>query len=480
MQKKFLSSLGLILLLNLLVKPLYILGIDAEVQNKVGQEEYGIYFALLNLSLIFNILIDFGINNFNNRNISQNQQLAGKHFSKLLSVKALLALIYAVITLLLGMVLGYRDISFWILGVLVFNQVLLSFILFGRSNLAALQMFTQDSIVSVLDRTLLVVLCGVLLFTQITDGRFEIIWFVYLQTIAYGITLLVSLIMVGRRTGRLRWDLDRAFSFHIFKKSVPYALFILSGAMYTRIDGIMLENLLADGSIQAGNYAQGYRFYEAAGMFAFLFAVLLLPMYSRMLKLGEKIRPMLEISSRLLLGTGVFVAILFFFHGEWVLRWRYDSVTENAVYSFIALMVGFVGVCMFYIYGTLMTANENLRPLNYISFGGLVLNIILNFVLIPRYAAFGAALTTMITQIFAGQMQMLFVTRQFNLGINFRMLGQFLIFIITFVLANFFIAMYIDSQAFQFFFSAAIGCALLLLSRTVQIRQIWFLLQAEK
>jgi len=480
MQKKFLSSLGLILLLNMLVKPLYILGIDAEVQNKVGQEEYGIYFALLNLSLIFNILIDFGINNFNNRNISQNQQLAGKHFSKLLSVKALLALIYAGITMLLGLVLGYKDMSYWILGVLVFNQVLLSFILFARSNLAALQMFSRDSIISVLDRSLLVVLCGIPLFTQVTNGRFEIIWFVYLQTIAYGITLFVSLIMVGQRTGRLRWNLDRAFSLHIFKKSVPYALFILSGSMYTRIDGIMLENLLADGSVQAGHYAQGYRFYEAAGMFAFLFAVLLLPMYSRMLKLGEKIRPMLEISTRLLLGTGVFVAILFFFNGEWLLRWRYDSVTENSVFSFIALMVGFVGVCMFYIYGTLMTANENLRPLNYISFGGLLLNIILNFALIPRYAAFGAALTTMITQIFAGQMQMLFVIRQFNLGVNMRLVWQFVIFILTFIVANYMIIIWVESLAFRFFFSAAIGCALLLLSRTIQIRQIWILLRAEK
>jgi O-antigen/teichoic acid export membrane protein len=215
-------------------------------------------------------------------------------------------------------------------------------------------------------------------------------------------------------------------------------------------------------------------------MFAFLFAVLLLPMYSRMPKLGEKIRPMLEISSRLLLGTGVFVAILFFFNGEWLLRWRYDSVTENAVYSFIALMVGFVGVCMFYIYGTLMTANENLRPLNYISFGGLLLNIILNFLLIPRYAAFGAALTTMITQIFAGQMQMLFVIRQFNLGVNMRLVRQFVIFILTFIVANYVIVIWVESLAFRFFISAATGCALLLLSRTIQIRQIWILLRAEK
>ncbi len=480
MQKKFLSSLGLILLLNLLVKPLYILGIDADVQNRVGQEAYGHYFAVLNLSFIFNILIDFGINNFNNRNIAQNQQLVGKHFSKLFTVKSLLALVYAGVTLLLGIALGYKEISFWMLGVLVFNQVLVSFILFARSNLAALHLFGRDSIISVLDRCLLVIFCGILLFTQITDGAFEITWFIYLQTLCYAITLIVALIMVGQRTGRLRWDFDKVFNLHIFKKSVPYALFILSGSMYTRIDGIMLENMLEDGSFQAGNYAQGYRFYEAAGMFALLFAVLLLPIYSGMLKRGEKIRSMVEISARLLLGVGVLTAIFFYFNGEFVLRWRYDAVTDDAVNSFIALMIGFLGVCMFYIYGTLMTANENLRQLNYISFGGLLLNLLLNFVLIPKYAAFGAALTTMVTQIFAGGMQLIFVVRRFKMGINFTMLAQFVLFGFLFSLACIFIFQSTEVGGERFLYSAAAGMLLLVISRTIKVRQILGFLQADK
>ena len=50
--------------LNLLVKPIAIFGIDAEVQDRVGTEDYGLYFALLNFSFLFNILLDFGINNF--------------------------------------------------------------------------------------------------------------------------------------------------------------------------------------------------------------------------------------------------------------------------------------------------------------------------------------------------------------------------------------------------------------------------------
>lgn len=480
MQKKFLSSLGLILLLNLLVKPFFILGIDAEVQNRVGQEAYGTYFALLNLSFIFNILIDFGINNFNNRNISQNTQLIRKHFSKLFSVKGLLAFFYALFTLGLGLILGYKDGDFWILGVLVFNQVLVSFILFARSNLAGLQMFKSDSVVSILDRGLLIIFCGLLLFTNLSDGVFHIEWFVYLQTMAYAITLIISLIMLAGHTGRLRWNLDKAFSIQIFKKSVPYALFILTGSMYTRVDGIMLENILPNGSLHAGYYAQGYRFYEAAGMFAFLFAVLLLPIFSRMLKLGEDVKPMLNTAIRLLLGIGLFTAITFYFNGEWVLHWRYINVTPESVHSFILLMFAFCGICLFYVFGTLMTANENLKALNIIAFSGLVLNLVFNFILIPKYQAAGAAFTTMATQIFAGTMQLLFVVKMFKIKANWPMIFSFSIFTVSFVLVSYLISDQLDNGFYVFCLSVLSGLLLLVLSGTVQVRSIINFMRAEK
>lgn len=479
MQKKFLSSLGLLLLLNLLVKPLYILGIDAEVQNRVGQEEYGTYFALLNLSFIFNILIDLGINNFNNRNIAQNQQLIGKHFSKLFSAKALLALIYAGITLLLGVVLGYEQGDFWMLLVLVFNQVIVSFILFARSNLAALHLFTRDSVVSVLDRGLLIVFCSILLFTNIAGKEFSIFWFVYLQTLSYAITLIFSLAFIWKRAGRLRWNFERAFSISIFRKSIPYALFILAGMLYTRIDGIMIENLLPDGSTQAGHYAQGFRFYEAAGMFALLFGTLLLPTYSRMIKEKEDVFKIVQLSARILMGLGAFAAIFAFYHGDWVLNWRYVDVDEQSVNSFTALMIGFFGVCMFYVYGTLMTANENLKQLNLIAFGGLFINVILNFVLIPKYLAFGAAITTMVTQFFAGLAQLIFVVRYFKMGINYAMVSQFAIFSIAYVLANIALSSYVESSLNAAFFSVVIGLILLFISRVFSIRHIKSLVNAE-
>ena len=73
MHKKLFSSILLFLLLNILIKPFWILGIDVGVQNAVGAEEFGLYFAIFNFTYIFNILLDLGITNFNNKNIAHCQ-----------------------------------------------------------------------------------------------------------------------------------------------------------------------------------------------------------------------------------------------------------------------------------------------------------------------------------------------------------------------------------------------------------------------
>lgn len=480
MQKKFLSSLGLLLLLNIIVKPLYILGIDAEVQNRVGQDSYGLYFGLLNLSFIFNILIDLGINNFNNRNIARDESLIAKHFAKLFTTKAVLAIFYAAVTLLLGLILGYFQTALTMLSVLVFNQILVSFILFSRSNLAGLHLFKYDSIISVLDRSLLIIFCSVLLFSRLTESEFRIEWFVYLQTLSYFITLLVSILMLRNRTGNLRWNLDIKFSKKIFQQSLPFALFILSAALYNRIDGVMLENMTADGSARAGSYAQGFRFYEAAGMFSFLFATLLLPIYSKMLKNNEGIEGMLRLSSNILISVAVYGAILTFFFGGEILNWRYISVSDESINAFIALMFAFIGMSMFYIYGTLLTANANLKILNYISFSGLALNLVINFLLIPEYGALGAAIATMVTQLFAGFAQFLVVKRKFEIGFNLSSFLRLTLFCLAFVFLNIALKQNGFDSISGLFISGSLGLILLFLTGALKLKEITTILKSKE
>jgi len=99
MHRKFLSSLGLLLFLNLLIKPFWILGIDRAVQNSVSPADYGLYYALFNFSFLFNILLDLGITNLNNKNIAQNHHILNKHLSSIVTLRLLLGIFYFIATI---------------------------------------------------------------------------------------------------------------------------------------------------------------------------------------------------------------------------------------------------------------------------------------------------------------------------------------------------------------------------------------------
>ena len=62
-------------------------------------------------------------------------------------------------TFLIAYFIGYNSIEFQLLLLLAINQSIVEFILYLRSNLAGLHLFMQDSLISVLDRLLLIIIC---------------------------------------------------------------------------------------------------------------------------------------------------------------------------------------------------------------------------------------------------------------------------------------------------------------------------------
>jgi len=424
MHRKFLTNLGLMLFVNILIKPFWILGIDRSVQNVVGPVDYGFYYAVFNFSFLFNILLDFGITNFNNRNISQNNHLLNKHFSGIVVIKFILAAVYMVITLFAGLIWGYDSHQMFMLLILGLNQFLISFILYLRSNISGLLHFKTDSFVSVLDRVLMIFFCSVLLWGNVTSTPFRIEWFVYAQTSAYLLTAFAALIIVGKKASfqKLKWD--KLFFFMIIKQSFPFAVLGLLMTFYNRIDSVMMERMLPGnlGDLQTGIYAMAYRLLDASNMIAYLFAVLLLPMFARMIKLGESVQGILKLAFTLLFILSVVVATASFFYSYEIMDLLYDHHVNDASFVFRLLMIDFVAVSTTYVFGTLLTANGNMKIMNILAAAGMLINVVLNLFFIPRYMARGAAVASLVTQFIIASLQVLIVVKSFCFAVNIRYL----------------------------------------------------------
>ena len=432
MQRKFLTNLGLLLLLNLLIKPFWVFGIDRTVQNIVNVGDYGFYFVLFNFSFLFNILLDMGVTNFNNRNIAQNHHLLNKHFSGILVLKLLLAVVYVIVTFGVALIMNYRGDELRMLAILCLNQFLISFILYLRSNISGLLFFRTDSFLSVLDRFLMILICAILIWSHVTSTPFQIIWFVYAQTAAYLITAMVAFLIVVDKSGFKKLSWSWPFILLIVKKSLPFALLFLLMAFNSRMDPVMLGLLLPGktGHEQAGIYASGFRILDAVNMIAYLFAVLLIPIFAKMLKNRESIEKMLKLSFTMIITLAVIVAMSSLFYSTELMALLYKEHVEASSKVFSLLITSFIAISTSYIFSTLLTSNGNMKVLNIIAFCGVIINLGLNTLLVPGMLAVGSAVAALATQFTTAILHVIFVQRTFRFRVNYPYLMTLFLFII--------------------------------------------------
>lgn len=394
MIRKFISNLGLLLALNLIIKPLWVFGIDRNVQNIVGSEEYGLYFVFFDLSYMFSILLDLGITNYNNRHVAQHKQTLGKYFSGLFKMKLGLSLIYLVFTLGFALFIGYRLQNLELLFVLALNQFLASALLFMRSNISGLMEFRKDSFLSVLDKSLMILFCGILIWGLGLKQEFQIEWFAYAQTLSYMISVGIAFLLLKPYLNKVDFGINRAFVLSILKQSAPFAILILGMSIYYKMGSVLLD-FLSPGSSHVGEYAKGYRILDSAIMLGNMFVALLFPMFSRLLKEGSDPRNMLRTSSDLLMVPSVVISAMCLIFGEEIMLALYPKVSPAGMTAFTLLMLAFVPISLVNVYGSLLTAAGKMKYMIYVSAGAIMINLTLNFLITPEMHELGTAVATL-------------------------------------------------------------------------------------
>jgi O-antigen/teichoic acid export membrane protein len=399
MKKEFTANILFLIAINIVVKPFYALAIDTTVQNVVGPESYGLFLALFNFTYIQQIFADLGIQNYNNRTISQDRTSLSDLLPKILGSKIIFTLFFVGIILITSTLFGYgkhlNEILVWIIA----TQASLSFLLYLRTNISGMGKYFTDSIFSVIDKLILIFILVYLLWIRTPDGGFEISHFVKAQFFSVFSTLIICFLYIHRKIQAISIRIQFSFIRKIFIKSLPYATLVLLMGAYSRLDTIMLEQLMNDNALEAGKYAASFRLYDTYNNFSFLFAVLLLPMFSKMIAEGEKVDILVNWTFRLLSLGSIYLIVLSYFFGVEILNIFYNrEIDESYQWSFFFLILSTLPLSLNYVYGSLLTANGELQLLNFIAIGGFLINLILNFALIPYYGAPGAALTTLITQ----------------------------------------------------------------------------------
>lgn len=426
MRLRFLYNAGVVLLLNLTVKPFWIFAIDRQVQNQAGPEAYGQYYVLLNFSLLLSTLLDAGLSNFNTRRVAMQQKEGATALHNLLGLKFQLFVAYLLLTMGAAWVSGIG----WqpLLLLIACNQGLHFFNLFLRSYLAGTHQFKTEGFFGVVDKLLMSLLAWPLLFNQPYLTGELMTDFVLIQTLAYLGTSLPLLLLIGQKK-LPKLHFSWRFSRSLLSQSLPFALLGLLMAGYAKLDAVLLQNLLSEGDYAAGVYAAGYRLLDAFAMVPILVSGILLPQFASMLAAQKLDAAFVRTAALLLGGLGSLVAVVAQVQADWLMEWLYHHHDLVQNQAFRLLMWTFLPLSLNYVFGTLLTAGGHLRQLNMLAAMALLLNLSLNLWLIPHDGPVGAATAALLTQSFMAVSQLFMAWREHRWPFAWGFGGRLLVWV---------------------------------------------------
>jgi O-antigen/teichoic acid export membrane protein len=422
----FYSSLLLLVLLNAVIKPLWIFAIDRQVQNVVGIELYGTYFSLFNLSVVFSFLADWGFTSFFNRQLAARDKDVLDQPGNFLLLKLIFSVLYAGVVCLAAWFSGVERWDILIYVILI--QVFASLFVFLRAIITAHQWFQADAWLSIMDKTLMIVFCGTLLYYPAIAGSITIERFLLLQVACLAVAAIAAFAYLVKKSVPFfihkKWFPGK----QVFRQVLPFGIIVLVMAVHAKIDAFLLERINTNGAYEAGIYATAYRLLDAANMLGYLVSAFTLPYiarrWSEQAEIGTvvlRFRHFSMMFSAGLIAIAVFLATwiqqLLYHHGDAyaseVLQWCIPSV---------------VGYALVQVYGTALTATGRIVDFCYINLVAVGINLALNFLLIPAWGAKGCCIAALCSQLFAGIATMLYANQKLHTGLHFRSL---LIYIFT-------------------------------------------------
>jgi PST family polysaccharide transporter len=197
-----------------------------------------------------------------------------------------------------------------------------------------------------------------------------------------------------------KWKFNSDYCTSLLKQAWPLILSGIIIMMYMRVDQIMIGEIIGDKGV--GLYSVSTRFTELWYFIPSIFATSFFP------KLVEKFNINKESyydvclkMLKLLFVISFSIAVFFTFFSNSIINLLYGN---EYVMSVFALQISiWTGIFVFWgVAAGNMLVIENLNKHNLIkSIQGLVLNLGLNLVLIPRYGINGAAIATLISQFYA-------------------------------------------------------------------------------
>lgn len=352
----------------------------------VGVEWTGKYFFALSYTTIFSVFVDFGLNQVLIREIAKDKLRLPKFFNNIFSLKVFFAVTTAVFAVLLANLLGYDSLKLLLiylaLLVMIGDSFHLTFYGVFRGlkilNYEALGIFVSQIIIVAIGVTSLVIMPSlpILIIALLSGTVFHIIY---------------SLILLKKKIGILpRWELDWIFLKRVLRIAIPFALAGVSVKVYSYIDSVLLERLAGD--LHVGWYSIAYKLTYAFQFIPMAFVAGLYPVFaSQWNENREKLINTFEQSMRYMMVIAAPICFGIWSLSDKIVPAFYGTDYYNSILPLQILIFVLLAIFADFPVGSLLNACDKQATKTGIMIATMVLNVILNIILIPKYTAVGAA-----------------------------------------------------------------------------------------
>jgi O-antigen/teichoic acid export membrane protein len=230
--------------------------------------------------------------------------------------------------------------------------------------------------------------------------KLGLLWFVFLSTfeIFLGAIALIFYYQNKSLTSLFNWRFSKDYAKEKIKDGWPIILSSVIVILYMRIDQIMIKQFLNEKAV--GIYSVAVRIVE---VWYFIPTTITVSMFPMLIKSKEENNRYYEITLKMfkyLFLTSFSISVLILFTAEPLIKLLFGKAFIEAAF---ALKISiWTGIFVFWGLGASnILVLENLNQHNiYKSVSSIMLNVTLNFILIPRYGINGAALATLVSQAF--------------------------------------------------------------------------------
>lgn len=411
--QKIAKNTGVIIIGDVVVKliSLFVTIYLARYLGPVGFGKYNFVFAYL---AFFSIITDLGLQQILVREMARDPSAAPKLIGNAYILRIILTTIAIALAIVIITPLPYPDDTTLYVYIASFTLFFISFSDFYATIFQA-NLAMKYSVVSKLIFKFLS--AGLVFYLIFTGGALAAI------ILAIVFSEMVKMLLnyyFSRRFVKPVFAIDFSLWKRLFKESLPLALTSVIWIIYFRIDVVMLSMMVGDAAV--GLYSAAYKLSEPLSMISTALVISLFPIMSASFKEStEKLVKIYRLGLKCILITmlPITVGVTFIADRAILLIYEPEFVSSGIALQILVWAVLFGSIN--YIIFNLLVAIE--RPiLNTWAMGaGALVNVILNFILIPIMGFAGAAITTVVTNVLICVVGFCFVSKYLQKTVAWRM-----------------------------------------------------------